>query len=710
MKLPPLLMRPEPLVLVVDDDRLQRSMARDALDAMGYSVAEAVDGAEALARFGEDRPDLVMLDVEMPGQDGISVCQEIRARYPGDLVPIFIITGTEEKEAIDRAYEAGATDFATKPVNWNVVQHRMRFLLRASRNLREFHRSQALLADAQRLAGLGYWFWNQRTDQMEWSEEIYRILGMQPGAIEPNARAWWSFVHPDDRASLRQDARSSIEAGSSYGVDHRLLLSDDRVKHVHQRGERLVGERDGERWLIGTLQDVTEQRQAQEQIRYLANFDALTGLANRRHFLETLECALERARERSKMLALLYIDLDSFKEINDSLGHSAGDELLRGVAEVLRSHVRASDVVGRMARSDPDSTVSRLGGDEFTVLLHDLDGPEAADEVARRILRDLPRSASPRLGGVSPTASIGISLFPGDASDAELLMKHADTAMYHAKKGGRNHHQFFCQSMNEASARRLHVEAALRRALESGELELHYQPRVDLATGRAVGFEGLLRWTDPELGRVSPKEALEVAEATGLIERLGVWNFEQACAQIRTWQSRGFRPLPVAVNVPPLQFASAGFCGTVSAVLQQTGVLPSLIEVELTEHAALEDNETVALTLRDLRAIGVRIALDDFGTGYSSLSYLTRLRLDFLKLDRTFIRDVHHDPVVGGVIRATISMAESLGMRVIAEGVEAEDQAGALRDLGCHEIQGFLVSQALPGQEAEAFLPAGPRG
>ena len=710
MNLPPLLMRPEPLVLVVDDDRLQRSMARDVLEEQGYAVVEAADGLDALERFGEDRPDLVMLDVEMPGKDGVSVCREIRERYPDDLVPIFIVTGSESPESIDRAYEAGATDFASKPINWTMVRHRMRFLLRASRHLREFHRSQALLADAQRLAGLGYWFWNERTDQMEWSEEIYRILGMAPGAIEPNARAWWSFVHPDDRAFVRDEARGSIDAEHPYGVDHRLLLADDRVKHVHQRGERRVGERGGERWLIGTLQDVTEQRQAQDQIRYLANFDALTGLANRRHFLETLECAIDRAREQGTMLALLFIDLDSFKDVNDSMGHSAGDELLRGTAEVLRSHVRSSDVVGRMARRDPESAVSRLGGDEFTVLLHDLDGPEAADEVARRILRDLPRSASPELGGISPTASIGIALYPDDATEAELLVKHADTAMYHAKKSGRNHHQFFCSSMNEASARRLHVEAALRRALDRGELELHYQPRVDLATGRAVAFEGLLRWTDPELGKVSPKEALEVAEAAGLIERVGAWNFEQACAQIREWKSRGYRPLPIAVNVPPPQLASGRLRQTASVALQSKDVLPSLIEVELTEHSAIEDNETVALTLRELRAIGIRVALDDFGTGYSSLSYLTRMPLDQLKLDRIFIRDVHRDPVVGGVIRAVVSMAESLGMRVVAEGVEAQDQADALRSLGCHEIQGFLVSPALPGEEAESFLPPGPRG
>ncbi len=706
MKLHPLPMRSEPLVLVVDDDRLQRTMARDALEAEGFAVVEAADGDEALARFEQDRPDLVMLDVAMPGRDGISVCGEIRERHPSDLVPIFIVTGTDDQASIDRAYEAGGTDFASKPLNWALVRHRIRFLLRASRTLRELHRSQALLAASQRLARIGYWCWNARTNQMEWSEEIYRILGLEPGAVEPNTRIWWSLVHPDDRERVREEARAAVAAGRPYGVEHRVLLGDERLKHVHQQAEGTVSERGGERWLVGTLQDVTEQRRAQEQIRYLANFDGLTGLANRRHFLESLDLALDEARESSATLALMYLDLDRFKQINDTLGHAAGDDLLRQVAEVLRSQVRASDVIGRMETVERAATVSRLGGDEFTILLRDVNEPAAAGEVARRILRDLPRAVAVGGSGIAATGSIGIALFPTDGDDAETLMKNADTAMYHAKQAGRNHHQFFCVSMNEASARRMHVEAALRRALDQGELELHYQPRIDLASGRAVALEGLLRWTDPQLGKVSPKEALEVAEGAGLIDAVCEWNFVTACAQILAWQERGFEPLPVALNVPAPQFGSGQLCSMVSGILQRTGVRPDQIEVELTEHAVLEDNETVGATLRDLRTIGIRLALDDFGTGYSSLGYLTRLPIDILKLDRAFVRDVDADPSAGGVVRAIIAMAKSLGMRVVAEGVDAEEQARVLRELGCDELQGFLASPAVSAEETEKFLPS----
>jgi diguanylate cyclase (GGDEF)-like protein/PAS domain S-box-containing protein len=704
MRLPPLLMRPSPLVLVVDDDRLMRTMARDTLEQEGWSVVEAEDGSQALERFHEDRPDLVLMDVEMPGRDGISVCREIRARYPDDPTPVLILTGAEDRGCIERAYEAGATDFAAKPPNWTILTHRVRFLLRASGNLRELHRSQALLADAQRLAKVGYWCWSAQAGRMEWSDEIYRIFGLEPGSIEPNPRNWWNLMHPDDRGVVREHARVALSEGGHYAVEHRVLLRDDAVKHVHQQAEMSQSERGGGRWLVGTLQDVTEQRQAQEKIRYLANFDGLTGLANRRHFLESLDLGLEDARADDEVLALLYLDLDRFKQINDSLGHAAGDELLRQVAEILRSHVRASDVVGRLSRSDPKAAVSRLGGDEFTILLRDVSTSEAAGEVARRILRDLPRAVCVEDRGIAATASLGIALFPEDGDDAETLMKNADTAMYHAKEGGRNSYQFFCTSMHRTSERRLHVEAALRRALDHGGLELHYQPRIDLATGRAVGLEALLRWTDPELGRVAPMEALEVAQAAGLLERVGEWNFETACAQIRTWQERGFEPLPVAVNVPPEQFADGQLYSMLTQILKRTGVRPQLIEVEITEHAVLGDDEQVALTLRDLRAIGIRVALDDFGTGYSSLGYLTRLPLDLLKLDRSFVRDVCGGGSASGVVRATIEMAKSLGLRVVAEGVDAEEQAAALRELGCDELQGFLVSPAVPGEEAEVFL------
>jgi diguanylate cyclase (GGDEF)-like protein len=480
------------------------------------------------------------------------------------------------------------------------------------------------------------------------------------------------------------------------------------VKHVQQQAERVPDSRGEGRWLAGTLQDISEQRRTQEQIRHLANFDGLTGLANRRHFLDGLEQALAETGD-DEVVALMYLDLDRFKHINDSLGHGAGDEMLRQVAEVLRSHLRASDIVGRIAEADAPASVSRMGGDEFTILLRGLDGPDEAADVANRILRDLPRAVCVEERGVAATASIGIALFPADGEDSESLMKSADTAMYHAKDEGRNRLRFFSPTMNQNSERRLHVDAALRRALEHDRLEMHYQPRIDLQTGRAVGLEALLRWTDPELGRISPLEILDVAKMAGLTDRLGEWVLEAVCRQICRWQDKGLEPIPVAVNVAPEQISGRNLYAVLTQVLKRSGVSPQQIELEITEHGVLDHDEHVLVTLRDLRAIGIRIALDDFGTGYSSLGHLTRLPLDVLKLDRSFVRDVSIEGSTAGVIQAVIAMANSLDLRVVAEGVDDGEQASTLRELGCHEIQGFLISPAVAAEEAEIFFSPGPR-
>jgi EAL domain-containing protein (putative c-di-GMP-specific phosphodiesterase class I) len=329
-----------------------------------------------------------------------------------------------------------------------------------------------------------------------------------------------------------------------------------------------------------------------------------------------------------------------------------------------------------------------------------------AADVARRILRDLPRPIHIDRHEVSTTASIGIAVFPADGDDAETLVKHADTAMYHAKERGRNNFQFYSPSLNRISVRTLRLEVALRQAVATGGLRLHYQPRVRLPDRTPVGMEALLRWNHPELGKVSPAEVIPVAESTGLIAPLGEWILHAACAQVRAWLDAGREPLPVAVNVSARQFALCDLRRNVSEALRANRLEPRWLEIEITESAVLGDDEDVPATLRDLRAMGVRVALDDFGTGYSALGYLTRLPIDTLKMDRSFVRDVDSDPSAAGVVRAVVAMAHSLGLRVVAEGVDAEEQARALCELGCDELQGFLVSGALPPDDAARFLPS----
>ena len=369
------------------------------------------------------------------------------------------------------------------------------------------------------------------------------------------------------------------------------------------------------------------------------------------------------------------------------------------MSERILVQIRGSDAVARVDRPHTESDVARQGGDEFAILLSHIESADDAGGVARRILEALPAPVSLEGHEISVTASIGIAVFPEDGDDAETLVGHADRAMYHAKEIGRNCHHFYDESLNEASVRRLALEGRLRRALEIGELAVHFQPRIDLNTGRVLGAEGLLRWEDEELGKVTPREIIPVAENSGLILPVGAWVLQTACEEARRWQDMGFPHSRVSVNVSPLQLTREDPRRTVSQVLQRTGLPPDRLELEITENTLLQDKEDVFVALRDLRAMGVRIALDDFGTGYSSLSYLSRFPLDVIKLDRTFVLDVPEDPVARAICKAVIEMGHTLEVRVVAEGVDAQEQADVLRELGCDELQGFLVSPAVPADE-----------
>jgi diguanylate cyclase (GGDEF)-like protein len=695
----------KPLILVADDDRLVLMLARDALEAGGYSVAEAQNGREALAAFERLHPALVLLDVTMPELDGFSTCAEIRRRHPGDPTPILVVTSSAGLESIDSAYESGATDFVAKPVNWALKGHRIRHFLRSSEAFRELSQGRVLLANAQRIARLGSWEWDTETNQMKWSDEVFRIFGCVPGSCETSYERFWSFAKLDDALSARASIDESLRSSKRFSIGHRIRLPDGSERFIEQQGEIVLDPNRSGLHVQGTIQDVTDQRRAQEEIRRLANYDSLTGLANRRHFKERLTKSLQRARERNLVVALLYMDLDRFKRINDTLGHAAGDDLLRSVAETLRNEVRGSDLVARVDGEDDKPSVSRLGGDEFTILLSSISKAEDAADIARRILDNLPTPILIDGHQLSTTASIGIAIYPDDGQDVETLVKHADTAMYHAKGRGLNRFQFFDESMNSAVLRRLTLESRLAESMERNELRLHYQPKVDLPGRELVGAEALLRWEHPDLGTISPKEIIPLSEESGFIVSLGEWIFREACEQIRAWREDGFDVPRIAVNISTRQLAERSLQDMMTDALRESRLDPSDIEIEITETAILKDDEDTARMLRDLRAMGFRIALDDFGTGYSSMSYIRSFPLDVIKLDRCFVCDVASDPTAAGIANAVVMMAHSLGLTVVGEGVDAEAQARVLTELGCDEMQGFLISGALCAEEFSRLLP-----
>ncbi len=553
-------------------------------------------------------------------------------------------------------------------------------------------RSEAMLNKAQSIANIGSWEWRPQEGSLFWSQQVYRIFGRAPEAGPPDYNGFVQYVHPDDREGLEAAVRESIELRKSYSLEHRLMRSDGGVQYVHEQGEVSLdghGEVDS---LIGTVQDITERKQAQQALEYMSNYDPLTGLPNRSLLHDRLQQALHQAERDEHLLAVMFLDLDRFKTINDSLGHAVGDELLKEVARRLKQRMRQGD------------TVARLGGDEFVIILESIRHVDDAAHVAGDILQALEKPCHIGVHEIVIGTSIGITIYPFDDDNIDDLLRDADTAMYKAKAEGRNNYQYFSSEMTEQTRRHMELERDLRHALERDEFSLHYQPQRNLTDDTISGMEALLRWRCSECGTISPVEFIPVLEETGLIHSVGRWVLEEACRQNKAWQDAGLPPLRVAVNVSARQFRRADFAGQVEGALQSSGLEPRWLELEITESLLVEDVDATLEQLNHLVNMGVSISVDDFGTGYSSMSYLKRFPLHTLKVDQSFVRDIGIDADDDAIVRAVIAMAHGLRLKVIAEGVESEQQLQFLKALDCDHIQGYLISRPLPADELAKWL------
>ncbi|TEU00418.1 MAG: EAL domain-containing protein, partial [Dehalococcoidia bacterium] len=499
---------------------------------------------------------------------------------------------------------------------------------------------------------------------------------------------FWDMIHPDFREEIRERGLAR-QRGENVPrrYETKLLTKSGKERWA----DLTVGviEFEGKPAVLGTGFDITERRRAEETIRHLAYHDALTDLPNRALFQDRLTIALAQARRKKRMVAVLYLDLDHFKVVNDTVGHGKGDKLLQRVGERLTTLVREGD------------TVARVGGDEFTLLFPEVAGVEDAAEIAERVLKAFQQPWTLDGHEFHVTTSVGIAMYPNDGEDAESLLQNADTAMYRAKEQGRNNYQLYTPAMNARIVERLALENSLRSGLERGEFVVYYQPQVNIRTGQVVGLEALLRWQHPERGLVLPAEFIPVAEETGLILPLGEWVLRTACAQNKAWQEAGLPPLRVAVNLSARQFQQRSLIDMVAQVLQETGMDPHWLALEITEGVAMQDVDFTIAMLRGLREMGIQIAIDDFGTGYSSLSYLKRFPIDAVKIDRSFVRDLTVDPNDAAIATTVITMAHNLKLSVIAEGVETEEQLAFLRRHRCDEMQGFLFSKAVPAKAIE---------
>lgn len=701
-------MRREPtVILLVDDDVMVRLMAAEALIASGFEVMEAADGEQALDLFDRHEFSLVLLDVSLGGIDGFEVCRQMRERPHGRSLPIIMLTGMDDTHSIDSAYSLGATDFVTKPLNWTLLVYRVRYALRAAHTVADLETSERRLAVAQRVARLGGWLWHVDEDRCERSKICLDLWGDTPSSLHEEPFGLLSRVLSPDRQHLRE-AMERAREGEAYQMSFRVQRDEGTVVTLYEQALPVRDEFGRVVRIEGVTQDVTEREQAQRRIRFLAYHDSLTGLANRQMFREMLDHTLARSQRTGSRCALLYLDLDRLKRINDSYGHTLGDQILREVASRLLASIRSADLV---AHDDSlhEEVVARLGGDEFTVLLTDLSRAEDAARVAARICAELGRPLQVTHVELVVTASIGIAIFPDNGADPETLLRHADMAMYAAKQRGRNTYEFFTEAMQQQAVERLSLEQDLARALESGQFSLHYQPQVDASSGRIVSAEALLRWEHPERGMVSPVQFIPVAEETGLIVPLGEWVVLTACRQMAEWRQAGLPVVPVAVNLSAHNFRSDSLLTSIAHALESTGLPSSYLHVELTESAVMQEPAAAMKTLGALKAIGLKLSIDDFGTGYSSLSTLKQFPIDLLKIDRSFVRDLPEDGSSASIVEAILALANALGLGVVAEGVETTAQRDFLCSRRCGLMQGYLFSKPLPADGFARLLGPVPR-
>lgn len=682
-------------VLIVDDDAGMRLLLSEALLRAGFAIIEAEDAVTALQQLERQPPDIALIDVEMPGMNGFQLCSRIRELTDDPLMPIVMVTGHDDDESVHKAYDVGATDFCSKPINWAQLGHRLRYLLRAGDAHRQRRLSESRLGAVMeaipdlifRVSGEGVYL------ACEGGENIDLV----PGHADLIGRSFGDVMSPLDADLSRTSVRRALIEGSIQQYEYQLKSGEE----TRSFEARLVPTDEDEVYAI--VRDITDRKEAEQQIKYMAYYDTLTGLPNRAQFMERLDNAILYTERHDYALSVFYLDLDQFKLINDTLGHNIGDGLLISVGERLLNITKLRHL-SALRSSKFIFEAARIGGDEFVLFFSMPNADCDMESIVQEILHEIARPHSVSGHEIFVTPSIGIATYPLDGRQSDTLLKNADIAMYQAKKAGRNGFRFFSETMSEQARQRLTIENDLRRALENEEFELHYQPQITTSDCRIFGAEVLLRWNHPELGQMAPGQFIQIAEETGLIVPITSWVLEKACCQAKVWRRSYSDFETISVNVSAQSFLRNKIRSDVTQALAASGLEAQHLELEFTEGMLMHDTDQTLNAVNGLRNAGVRFSIDDFGTGYSSLSYLKRFPLDTLKIDKCFVDGINADNGDADIVIAIIAMAKSLGLQVIAEGVETDAQYEFLQQKECDAIQGFWYSRPLNAESFTAKL------
>ncbi len=681
-------------ILLIDDDPGFRFIASATLRASDFVVDEASSGTQALEKIKQQLPDIVLLDAVMEGIDGFQTCKLLKANPAMTDVPIIMSTGLGDIDSINLAFDAGATDFIVKPINYPILINRMYFILRAGQTTAELRNSRlqlttfTALSAAQRIARLGYWIWYTNSNQFNISAHLANLCGIDIEHFDNTLDGFIRLIHPQDRDFVKDIIVNAIHSLTLESTEYRLQVANSDDIFVRQVMEVITDK--NEPIITGTVQDISRQKETEMQIHQLAYYDNLTGLASRTYYHERIESYIKTATNRHQQFAFLFLDLDGFKEINDNFGHNIGDQFLQAIAQRIKQVVRDIDFV------------ARLGGDEFCMIIDNIANDNSVADVATRTLYKINQPLLLNSHQINPRVSIGIAVFPRDGRNESELIKAADTAMYSAKKAGKQCYVFYSHDMAEEAAQRRENEKMLRAAFEKQQLILHYQPQLSMQSGQIVGMEALVRWQHPEKGMVFPVDFITLTEDLGLMIELGNWALKTACEQIANWHRSGLPFIQVAVNLSPAHFQDPGLVETVRDLLETTGVPAQYLEVEVTESAMQTKGHIEVFT--QLRALGVKIAIDDFGTGFSCLASLQQLPLDCLKIDKRFVDDILYNPNTSLLLETIIGLARALGYTLVAEGVETREQAIAIQKLGCYIIQGYFFSHPVPPEKIPALI------